>query len=541
MMRTSSIVHNGFTSVIAVGLATAIASADQAPISIDGVFGDWADIAPSITDPAGDAPSGDIDFTALSMADDDLFFFIRVDATADFDMSENNALRIYLDTDADASTGFAIGGIGAELQWRAGELEGTFYHGNQQTAVYFTELRFRGEPTVTSSAFEIAFGRDTYPDGTNPLFTGPDVRVLIVDGTNGDVIPDAGTTSTYTFDIGSAPPAAERPFARLQNDHLRIITHNVLNDRPFTGAHQAKFERLWSAVAPDILHLQEIYNHTPTETRDLVASWLGGTWQAAGNNDCITVSRYSISGSWAIDGNLAVLIDTTASIGTPMLCINAHLPCCDNDDGRQWESDAIIAFVRDAYLPGGTLTLNADVPVLICGDLNMVGLAQQLETLITGDIVHNDWYGDDAPPDPDGTDLNNTISRLTERRMGYTWRNDGGWYWPGHLDFMIYSDSNLARRHDFIVCTPEMSAAALSQNGLLAGDSNASDHLVFCVDFARPCAADIDGNDTVDVDDLIALIADWGACGGCVSDLNGDGNVGADDLLIVLAAWGSCG
>ena len=101
-----------------------------------------------------------------------------------------------------------------------------------------------------------------------------------------------------------------------------------------------------------------------------------------------------------------------------MLCINAHMPCCDNDDGRQWESDAVVAFVRDAYLPGGTLTLNVDVPVLICGDLNMVGLAQQVETLVTGDIVHNDWYGDDASPDPDGTDLHNTISRLTQRAHG---------------------------------------------------------------------------------------------------------------------------
>ena len=533
-------IHKALTATLFIGMATAMATADQAPISIDGVFEDWLDIAPLI-DPTGDATGDGIDFTSLSMADDAMFFFIRIDATADFDMSENNALRIYLDTDANASTGLAIGGIGAELEWRAGEMAGTFYHEGAQTDVYFTELRLRGAPTVTSSTFEIAFGRDIYPDGTNPLFTGQDVRVLITDSTSGDMVPNAGMASTYTFDIGSIPPVAARPFGRLNSEHLRIITHNVLNDRPFNGSHQAKFGRIYTAVSPDILHLQEIYDHTPTETRNLIASWLGGTWYAAGNNDCITVSRYPISGSWAIDGNLAVLIDTTASIGTPMLCINAHMPCCDNDDGRQWESDAVVAFVRDAYLPGGILSLNPDVPVLICGDLNMVGLAQQVETLITGDIVHNDWYGDDASPDPDGTDLYNTISRLTERRMGYTWRNDGGWYWPGHLDFMIYSDSNLSRQHDFIVCTPEMSSAALSQYGLAAGDSNASDHLVFCVDFARPCAADIDGNNTVDVDDLISLIANWGACDGCNADLNNDGEVGTDDLLIVLAAWGSCG
>jgi hypothetical protein len=521
-------------------LASLYATADQAPIAIDGVFGDWANVDAASIDPTGDAGSGSIDFTSLSIADDNEFLFLRIEATADFDLSENNALRVYLDTDDNASTGYAIGGLGAELQWRLGELEGTFYHDGMQTAVYFTELGFRGQPTVTSSVFEIAFSKDAKPDSTNLLFTGPTIRVLIVDGTNGDVMPDAGSTLTYTFDIGSTPPVLERLFDRVQSDDLRIITHNVLNDRPFTGSHQAKFERLWSAVAPDILNLQEIYDHTPTQTRDLVASWLGGTWHAAGNNDCITVSRYPISGSWAIDGNLAVLIDTTPSIGTPMLCINAHMPCCDNDDGRQWESDAIVAFIRDAYQPGGTLSLGADVPVLICGDLNMVGLAQQVDTLVTGNIVHNDWYGDDAPPDPDGTAMHNTIGRLTEKRMGYTWRNDGGWYWPGHLDFMIYSDSNLSRQHDFIVCTTEMSATALSQNGLFSGDSQASDHLVFCVDFARPCLADIDGSNSVDVDDLISLIGQWGPCNDCNADLTHDGEVGADDLLMVLSAWGSC-
>ena len=72
---------------------------------------------------------------------------------------------------------------------------------------------------------------------------------------------------------------------------------------------------------------------------------------------------------------------------------------------------------------------------------------------------------------------------------------------------MIYSDSNLRRRHDFLVCTPEMSADALAANGLLTEDSNVSDHLIFCVDFAPPCVRDIDGNDNVDGADLAALLS----------------------------------
>jgi hypothetical protein len=525
-----------FDNIQAAAIATVMA---QAPICIDGVLDDWGDVSVAVMDPSGDA-SGGIDFTALSATDDELFFFLRIEAVEDFDLSENNSLRIYLDTDMNASTGFSIGGIGAELEWHVGDIEGTFHHAGQQTTVYHKEIRFRGQPTVTSNDFEIAFGRDVLPDGTNPLFNGPDVRLVISDATGGDFIPDLGTPLTYTFDIGSAPPVEARVFDRLSDDHLRIITHNVKDDRPFNVAYQAKFERLWSAVSPDIMHFQEIAGNSAAETRDLVASWLGGVWFAAGHNDCKTVSRYPITDTWTIDGNLAMLIDTSgSSIGTQLLSINAHFPCCDNDTARQLEADAVIAFIRDAYLPGGDLTLTADVPVMISGDLNLVGLAQQLETVVSGDIVNNDLYGEDCNPDPDGTALHNIVSRLTEKRMGYTWRNNGSHFWPGHLDFMIYSDSNLRRRHDFLVCTPEMSADALAANGLLAGDSNVSDHLVFCVDFAPPCDADINGDGYVNVNDLLIVIGYWGTTDS-PADVNEDGIVDVSDLLIVIGNWGPC-
>ena len=146
-----------FIPLIGLVAITSAVLAEQAPICIDGALDDWSDIPRAVEDSTGDT-TGDIDFTGLSMADDDLFFFLRIEAVADFDLSENNSLRIYLDTDVDASTGFAIGGIGAELEWRLGELEGTFHHDGQQTAVYYTEIRFRGQPTVTSNDFEVAFG-----------------------------------------------------------------------------------------------------------------------------------------------------------------------------------------------------------------------------------------------------------------------------------------------------------------------------------------------------------------------------------------------
>ncbi len=62
-----------------------------------------------------------------------------------------------------------------------------------------------------------------------------------------------------------------------------------------------------------------------------------------------------------------------------------------------------------------------------------------------------------------------------------------------------------------------------------------------------PCLPDINGSRSVDVDDLIAVILNWGACpqppGICVGDIAPmpvNGVVDVDDLIAVILAWGSC-
>jgi hypothetical protein len=55
--------------------------------------------------------------------------------------------------------------------------------------------------------------------------------------------------------------------------------------------------------------------------------------------------------------------------------------------------------------------------------------------------------------------------------------------------------------------------------------------------------ADVNGDDQVSVDDLIAVILAWGACpppfAPCLADLNGDGEVDVDDLIAVILNWGA--
>lgn len=57
------------------------------------------------------------------------------------------------------------------------------------------------------------------------------------------------------------------------------------------------------------------------------------------------------------------------------------------------------------------------------------------------------------------------------------------------------------------------------------------------------CAADVypegGGDGVVGVDEILALLGDWGGTGSPF-DINGDGLIGVDDLLAVLEAWGPC-
>lgn len=68
-----------------------------------------------------------------------------------------------------------------------------------------------------------------------------------------------------------------------------------------------------------------------------------------------------------------------------------------------------------------------------------------------------------------------------------------------------------------------------------------------------PCSADLNGDGTVNVADLLALLTDWGGCpvpcstlgeinvpDTCPADVNRDCTVDVGDLLDMLRAWGSC-
>ena len=105
------------------------------------------------------------------------------------------------------------------------------------------------------------------------------------------------------------------------------------------------------------------------------------------------------------------------------------------------------------------------VPIVVLGDLNMVGDRRSLETLLTGDIADEATYGPDAAPDWDGTAL--TDAEPPRNGVGpgtWTWRSDGSRYPPGRLDFVLYTDSVAEETRSLVLDTvalpPEVREAA---------------------------------------------------------------------------------
>jgi len=59
------------------------------------------------------------------------------------------------------------------------------------------------------------------------------------------------------------------------------------------------------------------------------------------------------------------------------------------------------------------------------------------------------------------------------------------------------------------------------------------------VEAGEPCDADINGNEAVDVGDLLIVIGYWGTTDPD-ADVTGDGFVGVDDVLAVIESFGPC-
>ncbi|AUC14424.1 hypothetical protein BTO06_04365 [Tenacibaculum sp. SZ-18] len=468
-------------------------SAQSAPIAIDGIFDDWTSNLSTYTD-TNEVLDG-VNLLEFQVTNDENYLYLRIKADREFDLTEGSPILhnfyIYLDTDNDSSTGFSVrDDYGAELGIEfANRIVYNNFTSSSDPQVRFSDIEFRSAPTVTSDEFEIAIGRNVIPDGTNQLFSGNTIKILFRNRENFDWLPNLNNVFTYTFDETPTTPYTPITFEKTNNSHIRIVAYNTKLNSLLNSNKLDEYERIMKVVQPDIVGFVESSNTSTSYIKSLFDSWLplgnSDGWFVRKHGGEVTVSKWEIIQEWDLRRQFPVLIDLPDSYGADLLYTNAHLNCCGADDARQDQADQYAAFILDAKAAGGNITLPEDTPIVYSGDLNLVGLSQQLKTLLTGDIQDTFTYGSGGPLDWDNSDLKEENALQSDIRMGYTWRSDGSSYPPGKLDFMIFSDHVLTSEKSFVIQTEVMSTERLNLYGLQKFDtSTASDHFPVVTDFS---------------------------------------------------------
>ena len=451
-------------------------------IRIDERFDDWENRTALVQDKKNDGAFASIDFAKIAAANDSLMIYFYLELGRDFNIQSNNNLKLNIDLDNNPLTGLAYNGIGVDLQYNFAAKNGLYHSGGTSTSVNQAIVGLVSSPTVTSSRFEIALKRRMTIGGAT-VELGNTIQFFVEDAaTGGDRAPDSGG-ATYVLQHKVVPKVEKFSFTK-QASNLRILSYNVERDNFFNSSARSSFSRILKSIAPDLFCFQEIYNHTGLETRNLVAEMLGQSadkwFYDEVNPDIRIVSKYPIISKQAIDGNGAFLMD----IGQQkLLVLVAHLPCCDSEVNRQKECDNIMAFIRNSKKQQGVIKVDQNTPIVICGDMNLVGLRFQQQTLLTGDIFDENSFGGDFNPDWDETALEDVKPSTTGLSTDFTWKTDGS-FSPGRLDYILYTGSQMKLTNSFCLFTPGLTFADLEKNGLNGNDVTvASDHLPIVGDF----------------------------------------------------------
>lgn len=462
----------------------------QSRILVDGIFDEWSDYPIIYSDAAGDGGFSGIDFGQVQIYNDDEYIFFLLETGSEINLQDLNEITIYLDTDDNANTGFPVNGIGVELFYSFGNRSGAFYNPGGSPEIYHNDIGLVSAPTVSSNQFEIAIKRDVTILGTS-VFQGDNLKVVFLDNSsNGDILPSTNEGVSYTFSTDTLEPLPEFSIQKNNESDLRIISYNVLSDGLFEPNRLPSFTRLLQAIQPDIIGFQEIYSYSSSQVANQVESILpsstGQEWyHAKAGPDCHAISRYPILENVEIQGsgNGAFLIDLPNN-ETDLFLIVAHPPCCANNVERQIEIDLMMAFLREAKAGNGPIPLEENTPIVIVGDMNLVGFNRQLETMLTGDIFDEFAFGSDFNPDWDGNNLLDSKPYVPGLPLSYTWYNEASDFSPGKLDYIIYSGSNLILQNSFSLFTPSLPQDSLTTYNLLANDAvDASDHIPVVADF----------------------------------------------------------
>ncbi len=462
----------------------------------DGRPDEWAGIAVHAADSIGDTSGEGADFVSLKVANDDEALYLLLTLAGETLLQETDTSRLgsritlYLDGDANPSTGRSVGGLGAELEIRLGTRSARSYAANGFfTTLSIYEAGYIGLPTHTSETFEIRIPYEVRPDFGNPVVwrTSGNVDFYLQDSISDDRFPDNGTTR-YTISPDNISDPEVIPLSRADGTDMRLLIQNVLNTTP--QFNPQPFARILNAVQPDIVAWQEVRTDDWDNSdvlqffNDNYPAPGGRSWSIGRNSDTVTISSWPILNVAPLSGNHVAHIDLPEAVSEQNLILfNAHTPCCNNESGRDFEHDQISATWRNLLNGTGPFSIDSMSTAVMTGDFNMVGFRRQLRTLRDGDLIDNGTWGADFLPGRGNGSLTAVTTRHTHSRRTFTWYNPGSSFGPGRLDWLFYTVDTAAVPRRFVLFTPEIPGPDLAAAGLQSTDSLASDHLPIIVDF----------------------------------------------------------
>lgn len=583
MIRMNGTGWSALATALILSAAMTASLTAQSPIVMDGLFDDWSDIV-GITD---SSDPDVVDLLEMKVANDETYLYVYLRVAEEIKLTEAlipQSIFLQIDVDVDASTGYLLQeGFGSELGIDFAD-HFAYYNVDPDAVVNFYDIGFHPAPTVSGTEYELAIRRDAVPDGVHPLFPNDSIRLMFRETIGGDKMPNIGEEFIYTF---TEETAAIEPIGLAQTNptSVRLCAYNVLASGLFDSDRQPHFERILKAIDAEVFMFSECNSISAESLKNLLNEWLPtGTaegWHVVKHQDRITASVWPHTTTWYnVDKQTPTLIDVPTERGGPMLFINSHLSCCAANEARQNQVDQMASWVLQETAADGEVPNNT--PIIYGGDLNLVGFAQQLTTLLTGDIQDVATHGAGGSPDWDGTDWTDALPRHTHAPLTYTWLNEPAADWPpGRLDFVLYSDAVVTAQHAYTLDTEGLPGDVLAANGLLENDTeSASDHFPVVVDFVAnsllstdsdgdgvndadewnagtdPYNADTDGDGLTDGLELTLGVTDplnadsnnngcpdgeeaLGGCGdACVGDLNQNGTVDVGDVLLLLSNFG---
>ena len=476
-------------------------------IIIDGKFQDWEGVE-FIEDNINDNGFA-VDFTSLSITNDNRYLYIKFTTTEQIDLMDSGSngesmynTVIYIDTDNNNKTGYVPNynsNIGSELGIFLNQRYVWYNTPNPNVQISLYDIGLFSAPTVTSNEFEIAIDLEAQYGGEN-LFPNQEIKIQLKDFISDDAIPNINSEIIYNINSNNLNYTTLNT-EKEKEDLIRLSAYNVLYNGLDDNERLEQLKNIIKSVNADIYAFSECYDTSSETVKNILDEILpisnNQGWYVIKkeDDDLITASKFPIIQDWpnesyGIKKMHPCLIDLPDSLFTKdLLVINAHMSCCDNDNDRQEQADDFVNFILDAKSTGGIIDLANETPFVLCGDLNLVGLSQQLQTLTSGEIIDTEAFGIGGGMNWSDNDLKDEICMHVETPFSYTWRDitpSPGSYSYGRLDYIIFSDDVMSSQKSFTIDTKFISQKKLNEMNLDVNDSFGSDHLLTTIDFDIP-------------------------------------------------------